>query len=537
MKGDFSRVSFNRAEHFSRVLMQQGRVTLDADHNEQADIVLHMLRTLARDLFGQYGGPKQGRGFGLYFPTSNTGQSRLMIGAGHYYVDGILCENEAECDYADQPDYQPGDADPFTKWLSSPQTSPAFWLYLDVWERHITWVEDDHIREVALGGPDTCTRAKVVWQVKAVSLPVLIDMLTKKLAALKALNPQPPGAAELSETLRKEIELLKAGQLQNACAVPLDALDPISAAWMAARLDPGLQIQDVCIIAPDAKYRGAENQLYRVEIHRGGRVGDANGPTFKWSCDNGSVLTPWLGTEGDDLIVKSGRGFEAGCWVEISDDSNDWNAVPGTLVKLANVVGDRLSMDPATKPSGGLTTRDPDLHPKVRRWDQRENDVTTLDDGAIPIVEGAGATNWGITLEDGIEVQFANGGQYRTGDYWLIPARVATGDIEWPTNTDSAGKVTPVPQPPAGIEHHYAPLAIISGKVQDTSGKVVVTTQTCRICCDPLVSAACALTQPPAAGMSPKPAPGGGVIVMPKETAAGPSSTPKGAPAKRPKPK
>ncbi|MEQ1601128.1 MAG: hypothetical protein ABL885_05085 [Methylophilaceae bacterium] len=22
--------------------------------------------------------------------------------------------------------------------------------------------------------------------------------------------------------------------------------------------------------------------------------------------------------------------------------------------------------------------------------------------------------------------------QYRTGDYWLISARVATGDVEWP---------------------------------------------------------------------------------------------------------
>jgi hypothetical protein len=36
-----------------------------------------------------------------------------------------------------------------------------------VWERHVTWIEDDSIREPALGGPDTCTRAKVTWQVKA----------------------------------------------------------------------------------------------------------------------------------------------------------------------------------------------------------------------------------------------------------------------------------------------------------------------------------------------------------------------------------
>ena len=40
MKGDFSRISFDPANRFSRVLTQQGRVTLDADFNEQADILL-----------------------------------------------------------------------------------------------------------------------------------------------------------------------------------------------------------------------------------------------------------------------------------------------------------------------------------------------------------------------------------------------------------------------------------------------------------------------------------------------------------------
>jgi len=50
MKGDFTRDTFNPAKHFSRVLLQQGRVALDADHNEQNAILLHYLRTLARDL-------------------------------------------------------------------------------------------------------------------------------------------------------------------------------------------------------------------------------------------------------------------------------------------------------------------------------------------------------------------------------------------------------------------------------------------------------------------------------------------------------
>ena len=54
MKGDFTRETFNKSKHFSRVLMQQGRVLLDADFNEQSAIILHYLRTLAADLFGPY---------------------------------------------------------------------------------------------------------------------------------------------------------------------------------------------------------------------------------------------------------------------------------------------------------------------------------------------------------------------------------------------------------------------------------------------------------------------------------------------------
>jgi hypothetical protein len=71
-----------------------------------------------------------------------------------------------------------------------------------------------------------------------------------------------------------------------------------------------------------------------------------------------------------------------------------------------------------------------------------------------------------IDLEDGIEIQFmpinkkGEAHRYRTGDYWLIPARVSTGDIEWPVEHKDGG-IGPISQPPFGIRHHYAPLAIL----------------------------------------------------------------------------
>src|SRR6185312_8292386 len=52
MNGDFSRVTFEAKNQYSRVLMQQGRVLLDADWNEQAAIFHYALRTFIRDIFG-----------------------------------------------------------------------------------------------------------------------------------------------------------------------------------------------------------------------------------------------------------------------------------------------------------------------------------------------------------------------------------------------------------------------------------------------------------------------------------------------------
>src|SRR6185437_14504975 len=83
MKGDFTRDTFDAAKHYSRVLMQQGRVTLDADANEQTAILLHYMRTLAADLIGPYAAPVAAAGFGLTY-DANAGD--LIIGAGRYYV-------------------------------------------------------------------------------------------------------------------------------------------------------------------------------------------------------------------------------------------------------------------------------------------------------------------------------------------------------------------------------------------------------------------------------------------------------------------
>lgn len=168
MKGDFSRDSFDRLRHYSRVLKQQGRVELDSDDNERQAIQLHLLRSLAADVIGPHGGP----GTGFQIVTATDGQFNFKITKGHYYVDGWLCENEEDVHY------KSGAAQVPQPWLPKPDvlvSGKRYLVYLDVWERHLSATEADGpvesssptaMREVALGGPDTATRAQVVWQAK-----------------------------------------------------------------------------------------------------------------------------------------------------------------------------------------------------------------------------------------------------------------------------------------------------------------------------------------------------------------------------------
>jgi hypothetical protein len=457
MNGDFSRDTFDRAKHFSRVLVQQGRVQLDADLNEQVSILLHYLRTLAMDLIGPRGGPKGNCGFGVVIDPSQLGERDqrqleqqdlqlehpdFYLTSGHYYVDGVLCENDALRTFRWQPDAPPP--------ASGTPSDDVYLVYLDVWERPITYVQDKSIREVALGGPDTGMRTKLVWQVKV----------------------EQEGTAESCNDLIWS-DLVDRWQPEHRGLLRAKAKEPEDA-----------DLTDPCLSRPQARYRGAENQLYRVQIHTGSRDESRNPttPTFKWSRDNGSVVFPIRSLAIDSstgtttvTLEQAGRddrhSLEEGNWVEIVDDDCILLGRAGALLEVTDGIRDDQVVLKGTPAS--QVGQDPSKHPFLRRWDHVAQDLvqggTELgDDNALLLEEG----RW-LTLEDGIQVYFepASGGEgsgdqeshcYRSGDYWLIPARTATGDVEWPEEPDEQGRPVPAVRPPRGVEHHYAPLAIIS---------------------------------------------------------------------------
>ena len=195
-------------------------------------------------------------------------------------------------------------------------------------------------------------------------------------------------------------------------------------------------------------YRSLENHLYRVEIQNSGAPGAA---TYTWSRENRSIAAPWQDQQGNDTIVSSlGRdgdqSFAVGQWVEFIDDTHELQGLPGRFAQLAKVARQVLSLEPATA-TGQILHADFPSNPKVRRWDSP---------GPLVVTVPADDDDW-LPLEAGVQIQF-HGDFFNTGDYWLIPARTATGDVEWARDETQQ----PLAQAPEGIQHHYSRLALLT---------------------------------------------------------------------------
>ncbi len=510
MHGDFTRDTFDPARQFTRVLHQQGRLVVDADANEQSAILLGYLRQLGADLIGWHGGagvtkngtaPDKGP-----FVVSATAADKVVVTGGSYYVDGIRVT-------ANKPTTEP-----------IPRTDnvadKAQVVYLDVWERHVTGWEEPALLDLALGGLDTTTRTELRAAVKILRVPETegiaffkgLDNASATQDKLRGSQPIDLGGNKTASVL--DTRLLTAPALPKLAAWTVDGRDPVPAPAPTGGVTLAAPVDDDCDGVTRGGFAGLENQLYRVEVHAGGvidvKVDDKSkvtsmtplaGVTVKWSRDNGSVVYPFndLGVSGDTCTLTlaawwrdDGRKIKTDDWVEVMAAAADRgvflrvSAEPserGRQLTLAtqhlSPVGKaELAALATAKPNSGL----------LRRWDHQAGKLT---DGAVELALDADASKEDVfafqsfKLEDGLMVRLAlpkpklitdgpdadkgklveprNIAEFRPGDYWLIPARAATGDVLW--KLDANGKAAW--EPARYTEHHYAPLAIIAANGTD----------------------------------------------------------------------
>lgn len=390
MTGDFSRWRGLNAKHrgYSGVLMQQGRLYTDSDWNENTAIQTERMESALARVIGPGGTPKTAPGFAI-----TAGAGGFGIGAGSYWVDGVRVENPAPISYADQGGGL--NLEPLTEIV---QDGAEMLIHLELRKDEVSALQDGLLADPALSGIDTAVRERAHWRV--------------------AIRP-----VTLTDAERTEI-VARAG-----CGHAPDFPD-----WrpgtgrMSAGTAPAADLPDDsdCLIPPDAGYLSQENQLYRVQIVRGGTRAQAR---FVWSRENGSVAARLGRDEGGAFILLGARedealGFPSGGWVEVLDDRDAALGRPGTFTRMT------LTEGVATF-SPGIGNFDQMVNPRVRRWDHGGASALGLPLTAAPTL-----------LERGVQVAFTDG-SYVAGDAWMFEARAATGAVIWPPCPGAADAAVP----------------------------------------------------------------------------------------------
>lgn len=325
-----------------------------------------------------------------------TAARNLAISAGDGYVDGLRVVNDRPVTYTTQP-YTPGTLEGLGEGFYA--------VVLRVAQHHLTAVDRDELREIALGGPDSTTRTQTVWGVEL----------------------KPVGSA--------------------SCVSAAATIPTAGDGRLRARAVPGEEPVNECAVAENGGFRRLENQLYRVEILSSAQTDDETFGTFTWSRENGSVSARLVGFDAEKKAVTieaperdPALSITADDYIEVTDERRSMRGERGLVLEVTFVRGDVIEFEYLSEDDAAVawTLGDFPLHPVVRRWE-----------GVEPVRLG----EW-TALEAGVEVEFA-GQSFRPCDYWTIPARTLSSDVDWPR----AGAVARF-EPPAEAGVGHAVLAV-----------------------------------------------------------------------------
>jgi len=248
MASDRARISYDQSRAYRSVITQQGRVTLEADVNEQAMLSTEALRLETIDIVGPAGTPDDG-----YKVTAGGLPEDITVGAGTYYLGGWRLTLDDAVALGKQPE-----------WLDAPPLAKAKQglVALLVTEQSVCAVEDQALREVALGGPDSAARFRLIQQFP------LIPVEANDCATAAAIVSKELAAAGV------DIDPASGQLLSQARLLVGFVTDP-------APTDP-------CTPAAAGGYLGADNQLIRVTVIKYDAIKEAG--TLLWGRNNASFV-------------------------------------------------------------------------------------------------------------------------------------------------------------------------------------------------------------------------------------------------------
>ncbi|MFK7868713.1 MAG: DUF6519 domain-containing protein [Roseobacter sp.] len=409
---------------FSGVYLQQGRMFTDADGNALSQIAKDRVNAGLQDAIGT-GSPEQG---GIVAGNAAEG---FEIVWGDFYVNGIRAVLEARrgaalgtpFDFADQADFP----------LAPALPEGAHRLYLDVWERSLTALEDEALLDPALHGADTTTRTRTMAQMKWAPL---------------GFDPEDTDQNPCIGEGRVTLSLRSGLAASDACEPCLDEID------VSGRVG---------------------NYAYRIEIHAVERTatGAPERLILKWSRENGAE-TARIGDEPP--------GFRATDWVyefyhgapeQSATESHHGFHHPAVIAAgWSPSLGQLVEGYPDSAPAGVSLVRRWDGYLALERDGAAWRAVTMMEDGDTvirgidrgqrfsPVLgsEQHGHINGGSSVALSLDtmqlvIELADH-QHLAGDYWTAVVREAL---------HSDGDTLLDAEPPVGIKHHYMCLANVAG--------------------------------------------------------------------------
>jgi hypothetical protein len=500
MSSDRSRNCDDLIHQYKAVVAQQGRVILDRDLNALQETVSSRIEADALNVFGPSGTPDDG--FAISFPDSSPPSPPLwsppsplsppthqeydfLVSPGTMYVGGqraSLPATEAgqpiTYSYFDQPDWPQPTPPKLPQFRLTPEPirilGPALSVLrptpilppifiadvesicLHLFEQEVGAVEDPDLLEVALGGPDTMQRVRLMRRIERKTVlgtdcasawsEVIADWLTQGLtfdSKTMRLLPQ----------VKLQVSFTQTQVIANPC-------DPVASGG----------------------YLGAENQLIRVQISDPGVPGSPGQPAkLLWGYDNASFMYRVTAVVANATQLQLHQdppdAFhipQTGQAVEILRSAAILGSVPDesdptgqrTIVRcVAEATGVVRTL---TQPYGPVNSNDPtnyivfdqslppeyanDPNPLFLRVWEAELSFTAGDPIAL-----AGPTNPAAT---GIQVTISlpQSGVLTLGAFWMITVRPSTPQAVYPE------RLLAGPQPPDGPRQWVCPLAVIEWK-------------------------------------------------------------------------